>query len=50
MTAGEVVRMIETAAALERQTLTESVAELLGQGSSSVEDPWDRIAHELSGA
>lgn len=50
MSAGDVVRMIETAAALERQTLTQSVSELLGQGSSGIEDPWERIAHELSGA
>lgn len=50
MSASEVVRMMEAAAALERQTLTQPLSELLGQSPAGVEDPWDKIASELSGA
>jgi hypothetical protein len=50
MSASEVVRMMEAAAALERQTLTQPLSELLGQGPVGADDPWDRIASELSGA
>lgn len=48
MTAAEIARLIELGARLERLTLTQSVQELQGLGAVGSDDPWDRIAHELS--
>jgi hypothetical protein len=48
MTAADVVRLVDLGTQLERRTLEQSVPDLLGQGVPGVEDPWDRIAHELS--
>ena len=50
MTAAEVARLLDLGIRVERLTLAQSVSELLGQGPTGVEDPWERIAHELSGA
>lgn len=50
MTASEVVRLLDLAQRLERQTLTTSVEELQGIETADADDPWDRIARELSGA
>ena len=47
VTAGDIARLIELGTKLERATLSQSVADLTGQGVA-VDDPWDAIAHELS--
>jgi hypothetical protein len=49
MTASEVVRLLDVAQRLERQTLTTSVEELQGIEAAAIDDPWERIARELSG-
>jgi hypothetical protein len=50
MTASEVVRLLDIAQRLERQTLTTSIEELQGVEAAATDDPWERIARELSGA
>lgn len=49
MPAGAVARLLELGAKLERSTLIVSVEELQGVEleEDDVEDPWERIAHEL---
>lgn len=49
MTASEVVRLLDLAQRLERQTLITSVEELQGIEQAAADDPWERIARELSG-
>lgn len=47
----DVARLLELGARLERLTLTESVEELQGKPAHiDVDDPWSRIARELSDA
>jgi hypothetical protein len=47
MSATEIARLMDLGTKLERLTLTQSVADLTGQASAS-DDPWERIARELS--
>lgn len=49
ISASEIARLIDLGVRVERLTLTQSLAELTGQGPAAVDDPWDRIAAELSG-